>query len=130
MKKFIVIVALALSVAGCANLQNAWNVMTGVSVSPTAIYVARNSFDAVEVTATNYIVFCKVHPATVGCSKTAIAQLIPAVRSGRVARNNLTQFQKDNPGALGPTGLYNALVTATNTIQTIESQYNVQGVAK
>ena len=129
MKKLVAIALLALSLGGCANFQNAWGIVSGATVSPTAVYVARNSFDAAEVSATNYIVFCKVHPATYGCSKVAIAKLIPAVRSGRVARNNLAQFQKNNPGTLGPAGLYNALNAATNTIQEISLQYNTQAVA-
>ena len=129
MRKFIIAVTLALSLGGCANFQNAWGIVSGATVSPVAVYVARNSFDAAEVSATNYIVYCKVHPATYGCSRVAIAKLIPAVRSGRVARSNLTQFQKNNPGALGPSGLYNALNAATSTIQAISAQYNTGAVA-
>lgn len=130
MKKVLIIAAVALNLGGCANLTNAYNTLTSVAVSDQQVYIARNAFDAIEATATNYIVFCKTHPATKGCSKSAIAQIIPAVRSGRVARNNLTQFQKDNPGALGPAGLYNALVTATNTLQAISNQYNITGVTQ
>ena len=129
MKKLVPFV-LFLLLAGCANLQNDFSIITGASVSPTAVYVARNSFDALEITATNYIVFCKRNPATVGCSKTAIAKIIPAVRAGRVARANIVQFQKDHPGQLGTTGLYDALVTATNTLQGIASQYNIAGVVQ
>ena len=130
MKRILLVIALAASLGGCANLTNAWNTVTGASVSPTAVYVARNSFDALEATSTNYITYCKVHPATYGCSKVAISKLIPAVRSGRVARNNLIQFQKNNPGALGTSGLYDALVSATNTLQSIATQYNISGVVK
>ena len=124
MKRLIPFV-LVLVLAGCANIQNAYDTLTGTVVSPTAVYVARNSFDAVEVTATNYIVYCKVHPAQVGCSKSAIAQMIPAVRAGRVARNNLVAFEVAHPGALGPTGLYDALTAATNTLQAIQAQYHI-----
>lgn len=130
MKKLFIGLLLVVSLGGCANFQNAYGILSGTTVSPTAVYVARNSFDAAEVSATNYIVFCKVHPATYGCSKVAIAKLIPAVRSGRVARNNLTQFQRDNPGQLGPAGLYNALNAATNTIQQISAQYNTGAVVQ
>lgn len=129
MKKLLIPLVLALALGACANLQNAYSTITGASVSPEMVYVARNSFDALEVTATNYIRYCTSHRGGTGCSDTAIKSLIPAVRSGRVARNNLTQFQKDNPGALGPAGLYNALVTATNTLQAVENQYNI-GAAK
>lgn len=124
MKKLILILALALG--GCASLQSTYDVISGATVTPQQVYLARNAFDTVEVTATNYITYCKVHPTTPGCSKTAIAQLIPAVRSGRVARNNLVQFQKSNPTAGSPSNLYNVLITATNTIQQIQSIYKVQ----
>ena len=131
MRKILIAIALAASLTGCATFQTDWNAIStvvGSTVSPTAVYVARNSFDALEVTATNYIVFCKRNPATVGCSKTAIATIIPAVRAGRVARANLVQFQKDHPGQLGPSGLYDALVSATNSLQSIANQYNIAGV--
>lgn len=130
MKKIILAALLALSLGACANLQNAYSTITGASVSPATVYVARNSFDALEVTSTNYIKYCTQHRGATGCSDTAIKQLIPAVRSGRVARNNLIQFQKDNPGALGPAGLYNALIAATNTLQSVQSQYNIGAVGK
>lgn len=133
MKKLLLAMTIALSLGGCAEFKNFWDTsVTAVStVSPSAIYIARNSFDAVEVTATNYIVFCKVHPRTTGCSKTAIATIIPAVRSGRIARTNLTQWQRNNPpGTWGPASLYNALVAATSTLQQIQAQYNVAGVIK
>lgn len=131
MKKLLLVLVLVLG--GCTNLQNFWD--TGVAavttVSPSAIFIARNSFDAVEVTATNYIVYCKVHPRVTGCSKAAIATLIPAVRSGRIARTNLAQWQRNNPpGTWGPASLYNALTSATATLQQIQAQYHVTGVIK
>lgn len=130
MRKLLLAATLALSLGSCAEFDNTWGIVTGSTVSPTAVYVARNSFDALEATATNYISFCKSHPPTPGCSKTVIAKLIPAVRSGRVARNNLTAFQKAHPGQLGPTGLYDALISATNTLQAISVQYNIAGVVR
>lgn len=130
MRKIILGLALALSLGACTNLQNAYSTLTGASVSPTMVYIARNSFDALEATSTNYIRYCTQHRNAAGCYDSAIKQIVPAVRSGRVARNNLTQFEKDNPGALGPSGLYNALVTATNTLQSIQTQYNIGAVGK
>jgi hypothetical protein len=130
MKRIVVALLLTISMSGCTSLQNGWSIVTGATVTPTAVYVARNSFDALEVTATNYIVFCKRNPATIGCSKTAIAKLIPAVRAGRVARSNLVQFQKDHPGQLGTSGLYDALIAANNTLQGVANQYNITGVVQ
>lgn len=129
MKKLRILL-FALALGGCAEVQNAWNVVAGASVTDQQVYIARSAFDALEATATNYIVYCKVHPATKGCSKSAIAQIIPAVRSGRVARSNLVQFAKDHPGQLGSKGLYDALVSATNTLQSISAQYNIAGVTQ
>lgn len=127
MRKFILGVVVAISFAGCSSLQNAYDVVTGVSVSPVAVYVAANSFDAAEATATNYLRLkrCSTVSGPVCRSPVATTKIIPAVRSGRIARDRLTQFQKDNPSKLGPTGLYNALTSATAALQSIYQQYGV-----
>lgn len=125
MKKLLPILLLALSLGGCAQLTNAWNVVTGSSVNPEAVYIAENAFDTVEATATNYLIYCKTHRSQSVCAQSAINQVIPAVRAGRVARTNLDQFMKDNPGALGPSGLYNALTAATATLKAILAQYSI-----
>lgn len=127
MKKFLLAAALVVGLAGCTNLQNAYNTLTGASVSPTAVYVAANAFDAVEATATNYLRLPRCHTGgPVVCrSPAATAQIIPAVRAGRVARTNLENFMAQNPSQLGPSGLYNALISATNTLQAIIAQYHI-----
>ena len=130
MKKIFVVLALALSLGACAGVQNEWNALTSVQVSPRAVYLAENSYDAVEVTATVYLRICHARMSTPGCSSTAIAQIIPAVRSGRIARTNLASFMKAHPDALGAAGLYDALTTATNTLQSVATQYNIAGVTK
>lgn len=129
MRKILLVFALGFSLSACAQLTNAWDTLTGASVSPTAVYVAANSFDAVEITATNYLNYCKTHITTSLCNKQAIAALIPAVRSGRLARTNLEQFLQAHPDAIGAAGLYDALIAATTTLQGIETQYNI-GAAK
>lgn len=132
MKRLIPVLLLALALAGCATLQKDYAIITGATVSPAAVIVAANSFDAIEATATNYLIFCKANRSAVGCGSYVAArkQILPAVRSGRVARNNLENFLTANPGALGPSGLYNALVSALNTLQGVASQYQIAGVAK
>jgi|SRR6185437_14275319 len=127
MKKILLVCTIALSLGACAQLQNAWNLVTTSQVSPTAVIVAANAFDAVEATATNYLRLpkCTATNGPVCRNPKATAAIIPAIRSGRVARNNLEQFMKDNPGQLGPQGLYNALTTATSTLQAIFAQYGV-----
>ena len=129
MKRFAVIL-FALSLGACANLQNAWNTVTGATVSPQAVYLAENGYDALEVTAKNYLHICRTAPKTPGCSAEAISKVIPAVRAGRVARTNLDAFMKAHPDALGASGLYDALISATNTLQSIATTYNIAGVSK
>ena len=127
MKRIVYVLLLVGGLAGCTQFTNTWNTLTGTTVSPTAVYVAANAFDAVEATATNYLKLqkCTASSGPVCRNAAATAQIIPAVRAGRVARTNLENFMAQNPGALGPVGLYNALTAATTTLQAIVSQYKV-----
>lgn len=125
--KFLVIPLLALSLAGCANLRNAYDVLTHASVSPTAVIVAANAFDAVQNTATNYLQWtkCTGKNGPICRDPKVTVTIIKAVRSGRVARNNLEQFLQDHPGQLGPQGDYDALIAATNTLKEIITTYHI-----
>lgn len=133
MKKILVIAALALSLGGCQGTKFGDFVATvqsaaSGSVSPEAIYIARNAFDTVEVSATNYLALPRCPKQAPFCREPSITpQLIDAVRSGRDARNAATAFLKQHPNELGSQGLYDALTTATSTIKTILARYNVGG---
>ncbi len=141
MKKLIIL-ALALSLggtlSGCSTpfgeriTSFIETIKAGASttVSPEAIYVAANAYDAVEVTATNYLNMKKCPTAAPFCRSSAATKLlIPAIRSGRVARNDAIQFMNDHPGQLGSKGLYDALTTATDSVKKILNQYKVAGVS-
>lgn len=132
MKKLLLIVFVSLGLSGCAGttIGDLFTRITSAQVSPQAVYLAENSFDALEVTATGYLKICRQRMTTPGCSSTAIAQIIPAVRSGRIARTNLASFMKAHPDALGASGLYDALTSATDTLQKVATQYNIAGVSK
>jgi hypothetical protein len=126
---------LSLSLAGCATqfgqkVEGVVSAITGATVSPEAIIILANSFDAMQVTAKNYInpalnkrctgtngPICRDPNATIALNK--------AIRTGRVARNNAKQFLRDHPGELGPQGLYDALQLSVGTLQSIFSQYNI-----
>lgn len=128
MRMLFAIAALTLALAGCSTLQKDYAIITGATVSTAAVSVAGNSFDALEATATNYLRLarCSGSNGPICRSPAATAALIPAIRSARLARNNLEAFLVANPGQLGPSGLYNALTAALNTLEAIFSQYNVK----
>lgn len=136
MKRSLVFALVALSLGGCATASSDWNAVTNAvgtvingSVPRKTVYLAANEYDALEVAATSYLNFCRTSPGAAAsqiCAPGAIAQLIPAVRAGRIARNNLLGFLKANPGKLGPAGLFNALQTAASTLQSIIAAYNIK----
>ncbi len=125
--KRIATLLIILSLAGCAQLQNDWNVLTTSQVTITTVSVAGNTFDALETTATSYLQLprCTGTNGPICRDPAATKKIISAVRSGRVARNNLEQFFVDHPGQLGPQGLYDALQSAIATLQAVISQYNI-----
>jgi len=126
MKRIIFAIALTLSLGACAQLQNDWDVLTSTKVTITTVAVAGNTFDALEATATSYLQLHKCSGTNgPACRDPAVTKkIISAVRSGRVARNNLEQFFVDHPGQLGPQGLYDALQSAIATLQQATAQYN------
>lgn len=125
MKKVLLVLALGLSLAGCANVENAWDTLTGARVSPQGVYVAENVFDGLERTATNYLVLCHQHPTNPTCSKPAEVEIAKAVRSGRVARNNLRAYMVAHPDAIGAQGVYDAFSAASDTLKQSLQLYGV-----
>lgn len=129
MIKRLIALCLVLALSGCADFRNAVSVLEGTAVSPAAVYIASNGFDAAEATATNYLTLprCAVTSPALCRSPAATKQIIPAVRAGRKARDDLKAFLAANPGQLGPTGLYNALTAATGTLHGVFQIYNIGG---
>ena|SRR5258706_1836984 len=114
MKKLIAIGLLALSLSACANLKNVYSIITEATVSPTQIIVAANAFDALEGTATQYLVYCKTNLATTICSADNRRGVIKWVRTGRAARNQLETYIASN--TTGPAAVYNTLIAAINQL--------------
>lgn len=140
MRKLMLAAALALGLGGCAAVSSAWNdvhAITGAvqsaSVSPKAIYVAVNAFDAVEITATNYLDQCPRPTPTGLCygADKVRAAVIPAIRSGIIVRKKLVAAARaagDGPVAL--TADWNTLQSVTATIKSILIQYGVTAGAQ
>lgn len=125
MRKLILALVLSVNLGGCALFQG-FHAVSDIQVSEQAVYVAANAFNVVQITATNYLRLKKCDGSTFVCrSPTATAMIIPAIRSGRAARDELETFTRQNPGRLGSAGTYNALVAATNSIKAIFVQYGV-----
>lgn len=111
MKKLIIAIGFALALAGCATLK----ILTGDVVPPRAVYIAINAFDAVEVTATNYLrlPLCGTGP-TVCRDPQKSASIVTWVRAGRADRNTLKSGLRSNPkGNLSIVNVYNDLRNVT-----------------
>jgi len=137
LKRILAIAGLALALSGCAQWQaieqkvsTVASAISGATVNPQAVLVASNIFDGLEVTATNYLRLAKCNGTTPVCRDPAATKaIVPAVLSGRVARNNLQQFFKDHLGQLGPQGLYDALQTSIATLQAAYAKYQIGGAS-
>lgn len=118
MKKVIAII-LALSLGGCATelakLQTAYSIVTQTTVSPQAILVTANAFDALEAGATQYLVWCKTNLTSAACSASNRRIVIKAGRSGRAARNQLEPYITS--GSAGPKAIYDTLSAAVDALK-------------
>lgn len=106
--------------------------LNDAKVSPAVILAASNSFDAVQVTAENYLRLpsCK-RATTVICREPAATKpLGNAILAGRKARDAAQDFLRSHPDELGPKGLYDALMASVATARAIFNQYNVQAVTR
>lgn len=115
MRKIILAVTLALSLAGCSTLATIQQVATS-TVPATVVIPTANAFDVLKGTATNYGKYCiqqKMTPAI--CSADARRAVIKFVRSGTAARNQLEgSLDRGEPAAAS---VYNLLVAAVQGLQ-------------
>ncbi|KAA0685989.1 hypothetical protein DTW90_34445 [Neorhizobium sp. P12A] len=117
-------VALCVALSSCSSLTNAWSAVTEAKVPAKTILVAENAFNIAKSTATNYIAYCTPNPAPAGCNDVAIkTQLIPAIKSGTTARDQLQAFLRAHPDQVGDKGVYDALVAATTTIGSVTANF-------
>jgi len=114
MKKLGLVIVLALSLGGCAQLQTLTQVVTA-TVSPTQAIVAANAFDAAESGATAYLVYCRTNLATAICSADNRRAVIKYTRAGRAARNQIETTI--NSGSSVPSALYNTLIAAVTNLR-------------
>lgn len=123
MRKLLIFPLLFLLV-GCAALAQ----IASVKVDPKLVLVAANTFNVLEATATNYIRLpaCTPDNRPVCREPEVTAIIIPAVYSGRTARNGLREFYRRHPNVpLGPQGLFDALTSANSVLQEIFAQHKI-----
>lgn len=134
----VAIVAVSLSIAGCAELSSFWSgvgVVTGASVPGYQVVAAAQSFDASELVAAAYLRLpaCTAGRA-LGCHAPSDTPMINgAFRSGRIARDALkvqlraacsTAYAANQECTAGiPVASYNTLVAATQTIDNATAAY-------
>ena len=123
MKRLILIGFLAL--AGCAQIQNAYDVVTGTTITPQQVYIAANAFDAVEASGTQYLRLpvCGSLPCR---NASATNSLVASIRAGRLARNKLEAAVSANPGAPVDASLFATLTSSTSVIKAILAEFGVQ----
>lgn len=121
---------LVVTLPACDRISAIIQIATSASVSPNLIFIAANTFDGLEVTATNYLRLSRCTGANgpVCRDPEAAEKIIATVQSGRIVRNKMRQFLRDHPGQLGIQGDYDALKESIATLQTIFTKYNVDGV--
>lgn len=137
MKKLLVIVAITLTLAGCAGTRvgnffevagNAITAAQSANITPQQIYIAANAFDAVKVSATNYLELKRCPTNAPFCRDPAVTKkLIPLIRAGTIARNNAVTWARANPNGFAEQSLYEKLTAITSTIEEMMRQYNIGG---
>lgn len=111
----IAIALLALSLGGCASLQNVYTLATTATVPVGTVVITANAFDALKATAINYANYCvaqKFPQPT--CSAANRRSVIKAVNAGTAARVQLEASINTTQPALST--VYNTLVAAVNAL--------------
>lgn len=114
--------SLGFGLMGCNTVQT-----LTTAVTPSQVIVAANGFDALEATATTYLRLppCGAQAPTVCRDASVVAQIVPAIRAGRAARNTLEAAIKSSSGAPVNTSVFTALTTAVTALQAIFTQNGI-----
>lgn len=134
MNKFIASIIIVFALTGCAQVQKTFdtvgNAITAAenAVTPQQIYIAANAFDAVKVSATNYLELKRCPQNAPFCRDPAVTKkLIPLIRAGTIARNNAVAWARANPNGFADVSLYEKLTGITSTIEEMMKQYHIGG---
>lgn len=120
MRKLFIALSLAISLGGCA----AFNAVTTATVSGANALIVANAYDGLELTAASYLEQpkCGKTQSLICRSPVATSKIIPAVRSGRVVRN---QIELCLQAANCPVTLTAKLSSINDTLKGVFVQYNI-----
>lgn len=124
MRKLALAGAMALALAGCSTAQKVFDAIQEATIPGSKAVIIANVYDGIELTAAGYLEQPKCgKTASVICrDPRATAQIIPAVRSGRVLRNQIEiclQLQSC------PQTLTDKLAAINDTLKGVFTQYNI-----
>lgn len=109
---------LGITLTGCASVQKleaVYQTVTETTVSPQQIYLAANTFDAIQATATQYFNYCRKNLTVELCSADNRRIVIRGVRAGRAARNQLESYLSQDKSA--PAAIYNTMIAVITSLQ-------------
>ena len=124
MRKLVIAGAMALALAGCSGIQKTLDAISTATISGSSAVVVANAFDGIEITAAGYLQQpkCGKTAAVVCRNASATAQIIPAIRSGRVVRN---QIELCLAAASCPQTLTDKLSAINDTLKGVFVTYNI-----
>lgn len=125
MKLKLFIAALgALALAGCASVDAT---LVSSSVNPNYAATAVSTFNAIETAADGYLRLpaCVTGGSAVCRNAEAVAQIVPLIRSGRKARNQVLAALNASNGAAITVTPYNALNAIVQTLQGLYATYGI-----
>lgn len=127
MKKFALLFTLLLPLGACSTIDSIVGIVTGATVTPQQAYIAANAFDTIEATATQYLQLpaCGSTASKLCRASAGVNAIVPAIRIGRTARNNLEAAVTASNGQPVSASLYSALTAQTSTLQQIVATYNI-----
>lgn len=130
--RFAAIALVALSVGGCAWLQDirdkgdaVVSAVTQTTVTPRDAVIAVNGFNALEITATNYnrLRRCTGTNGPICRDPAARMEIRKWVLSGRVARNDVMHYLRTHPGQNIAIRSFQDLLDAKSALQAIIDKY-------
>lgn len=123
MRKLLIVLAAAVALSGCAQLQNAFTAIANPATQQTLVE-AESAYGAALAIAVGYRNACAARTIPASCRK-IVPQLQAADRKVQGAIVAARNFIRDNP-TISPISAIQAVQKAISDFQTVEATYGVQ----